>query len=333
MKLRFAASLVPCLLLRPGPAFADDSSGFLILSGASLFLASAALLVLAIPRWIVGFAGRARARQREIRKLRQELEQKTRALAEASAALDAAQSDLVKAAGAAVLGRLISGLIHELSSPLGVIRTGADLSENAITKLESLSDPPPKRITDALLGAHRASLAATERLSAILKSLRNVSRLDRDQVGAVDVHEALEDALTLLAPLLRNGIAVRRKLGEIPRIHCQPAELSQVFLHVLLNAVQAIESSGTITIETSCEGNAISVRVMDDGRGIDSAVLELLFLPPFRRTGTEAKAGMGLFLSHQVVERHGGRMLVKSESGRGTSVTIKLPRDRSPGVA
>jgi signal transduction histidine kinase len=61
--------------------------------------------------------------------------------------------------------------------------------------------------------------------------------------------------------------------------------------------------------------------------------MELLFLPAFRRTGTEAKAGMGLFLSHQIVEKHGGRMLVASESGRGTSVTIKLPRDRSLGVA
>ncbi|HEY7820091.1 MAG TPA: ATP-binding protein, partial [Vicinamibacteria bacterium] len=317
----------------PGPAFADDSSGFLDLAGVSLFLASAALLVLAIPRWIVELAQRTRARQRELRKLGQELEQKTRALDEASAALEAAQRDLVKAEGAAVLGRLVPGLIHELSSPLGVIRTGADLSENAVTKLEMSSDPPPKRITEALLGAHRASLAATERLSAILESLRNVSRLDRDRVEVADVHQGLEDALTLLAPRLHEGIAVRRKLGEIPRILCRPAELNHVFLHVLLNAVQAIESSGTITIETSCEGNVVSVRVTDDGRGIDSAVMELLFLPAFRRTGTEAKAGMGLFLSHQIVEKHGGRMLVASESGRGTSVTIKLPRDRSLGVA
>jgi signal transduction histidine kinase len=77
----------------------------------------------------------------------------------------------------------------------------------------------------------------------------------------------------------------------------------------------------------------ISVRITDDGRGIDPDVMKLLLLPAFRRTGPEGRAGMGLFLSHQIVEKHGGRLLVASEAGRGTSVTIKLPRNGSLGVA
>jgi signal transduction histidine kinase len=303
------------------------------LVSASLFFACLGLAVLAIPVLIARFARRSLARQREIERLREDLEQKTRALDEALAGLEAAESDLVKSERAAVLGRLVSGMIHELSSPLGVLRTGADLSENALLKLEQLSDPPPKRITEALLGAHRSSLAATERLGAILKSLRNFSRPERAQLESADLHEGLEDALTLLAPRLHGGIEVRRKLGDIPRLACRPAELNQVFLHVLSNAVGAIESSGRITVETSCDSDVISVRITDDGRGIDPDVMKLLLLPAFRRAGPEGRAGMGLFLSHQIVENHGGRLLVASETGRGTSVTIKLPRNGSSGVA
>jgi signal transduction histidine kinase len=303
------------------------------LVSASFFFAFAGIAVLSIPLLIVKLARRELARQRELQGLREELEQKTRALDEARAGLEEAESDLVKAQRAAVLGRLVSGLIHELSSPLGVIRTGADLSESALLKLETLSEPPPQRITDSLLGAHRASLAATERLGGILKSLRNFTRFDRAQLETADLHEGLEDALTLLGPRLHGGIEVRRKLGDIPRVVCQPAEVNQVFLHVLLNAAQAIGSSGTITVETACEGDVISVRITDDGRGIDSEVMKVLFLPGFRRAGSDVKAGMGLFLSHRIVEKHGGRLLVASETGRGTSVTIKLPRDGSAGVA
>jgi signal transduction histidine kinase len=73
--------------------------------------------------------------------------------------------------------------------------------------------------------------------------------------------------------------------------------------------------------------------VTDDGRGIGPEVMKLLFVPTFRRTGERVKAGLGLFVSHQIVEKHGGRILVKSETGRGTAVTIKLPRVEPPDIA
>lgn len=293
----------------------------------TFFLGSAVLVALVTSYVLEVYARRDFAQQREIQEEKETIEVKNRALSEALEALEKAQSELVQSERMAALGSLVSGLVHELASPVGVIRAGADLSESALTRLEGSSEPPPRKLTDALLATHRASLQATERISAILKNLRNFSRLDRARFAVVDLHEGLEDALTLLAPELQSGIVVRRKFGEIPKIACQPAELNQAFMHVLQNAVSAIDSTGTVTVETWTEGTVVCVRVSDDGRGIDPEVMKLLFVPTFRRTGTRVKAGMGLFVSHQIVEKHGGRILVTSETGRGTSVTIKLPRD------
>jgi signal transduction histidine kinase len=299
----------------------------------TFFLGSAVLVALMTSYALEVYARRDFAQQREIRKEKETAGVKNRALSEAFEALEKAQSELVQSEKMAALGGLVSGLVHELASPVGVIRAGADLSESALTRIADSSEPPPRKSIEALLDTHRASLLATERISAILKSLRNFSRLDRAPVAAFDLHEGLEDALTLLAPELQKGIAVRRKFGEIPKIPCQPAELNQVFMQVLKNAADAIDASGTITLETWAEGSVVCVRVSDDGRGIDPEVMKLLFVPTFRRTGEPVKAGLGLFVSHQIVEKHGGRILVKSETGRGTAVTIKLPRVEPPGIA
>jgi signal transduction histidine kinase len=293
----------------------------------TFFLGSAVVVALMTSYTLEVYARRDFAQQKEIQEEKDTVEAKNRALSDALEALEKAQDELVQSERMAALGSLVSGLVHELGSPVGVIRAGADLSESALSQLQGSSEPPPRKLTEALLATHRASLQATDRIRAILKSLRNFSRLDRAQFSLFDLHEGLEDALTLLASELQAGIVIRRKFGEIPKIACQPAELNQAFMHVLLNAVQAIESSGTVTVETWTEGNVVCVRVSDDGRGIDPEVMKLLFVPTFRRTGARVKAGLGLFVCHQIVEKYGGRILVASETGRGTSVTIKLPRD------
>ena len=296
----------------------------------TFFLGSAVLVALMTSYTLEVYARRDFTQRREIRKEKETAEVKNRALSEALEALEEAQSELVQSERMVALGSLVSGLVHELASPVGVIRAGADLSESALLRIADSSEPPAKKLTDALLETHRASLLATERISAILKSLRNFSRLDRAPFAAFDLHEGLEDALTLLAPELQKGIAIRRKFGEIPKIPCQPAELNQVFLQVLKNATEAIDSRGTVTVETWAEASVVCVRVSDDGRGIEPEVMKLLFVPTFRRTGERVKAGLGLFVSHRIVEKHGGRILVKSETGRGTAVTIKLPRVEPP---
>jgi signal transduction histidine kinase len=329
----FASHELVAVLVQGMASSGSHSLSFPIFVSNTFFLGSAVLVALVTSYMLEVYARRDFAQQREIREERETTESKNRALSDALEALEKAQGELVQSEKMAALGNLVSGLVHEIASPVGVIRAGADLSENALMRLEGSSEPPPKKLTDALLASHRASLQATERLSAILKSLRNFSRLDRAQFAAFDLHEGLEDALTLLAPELKGGVAIRRKYGEIPKIHCQPAELNQAFMHILQNAVSAIDSVGTITVETWTEENVVSVRVSDDGRGIDPEVMKVLFVPKFKRTGTRVKAGMGLFVSHQIVEKHGGRILVASETGRGTAVTIKLPRFGPTGVA
>jgi signal transduction histidine kinase len=309
------------------PAGGGNSLSIPIFVSNSFFLGSAVLVALMTSYTLEVYARRDFAQRREIQEEKETVEIKNRALSEALEALEKAQSELVQSERMAALGSLVSGLVHELATPVGVIRAGADLSESALSRIEGSSGPPPKKLLESIVAAHRASLQATERISTILKSLRNFSRLDRSQFSPFDLNEGLSDALTLLAPELHRGISVVRKFGGIPKIKCQPAELNQVFMHVLQNAAQAIDASGTVTVETWTEGNFVSVRVSDDGRGIDPETMKLLFVPTFRRKGSRVKAGMGLFVCHRIVERHGGRILVQSETGRGTVVTIELPRE------
>jgi signal transduction histidine kinase len=325
-------TLVAILVQRMASAEADDLSIPVFVCN-TFFLGSAVLVALMTAYTLEVYARRDFAQGKEIQAEKETTEGKNRELREALQALENAQSELVQSEKMAALGSLVSGLVHELASPVGVIRASADLSESAIARLEGSAEPPSRKLTDTLLAAHRASLQATERVSSILKSLRNFSRLDRSDFAVVDLHEGLEDAITLLASEFKSGITVRRRFGEVPKIACRPAELNQAFMHVLQNAVEAVSSPGMVTVETWSERDTVYVSVSDDGPGIDPEVMKVLFVPTFRRTGPRVKAGMGLFVSHQIVSKHGGRIQVASEPGRGTTVTIELPGSAPSGVA
>lgn len=337
-RLHFKATAISCLVLfashelvaifvQKMPAGGGGGLSLPFFISNTFFLGSAVLVALTTSYTLEVYARRDFALRKEIQEEKETIEVKNRALSEALDDLEKAQSELVQSERMAALGSLVSGLVHEIASPIGVIRAGADLSESVLNRIEGSTAPPPKKLVDALLATHRASLEATERISAILKSLRNFSRVDRSRFALFDLHEGLSDAITLLAPELQRGIAVVRKFGEIPKVACHPAELNQAFMHVLKNAAQAIESSGTVTVETWVEADVVAVRVSDNGRGIDPETMKLLFLPAFRREGARVKVGMGLFVSHQIVEKHGGRIRIESETGRGTTVTIELPRE------
>ena len=171
------------------------------------------------------------------------------------------------------------------------------------------------------------TLAASERLSNMVSSLKSFAHLDEATFQDADLHEGLDNTLTLMARELKDRIHVVREYGTIPRVVCHPGDLNQVFMNLLANAAQAIEGKGEITIRTSLKNGCVQVEIADTGVGIPPARMQRLFEPDLTKTGSRVKAGLGLFTSYNIVQRHQGLIKVKSQVGKGTTFTITLPVD------
>lgn len=272
----------------------------------------------------------AEARREETRRLREE----ARELASSYADLRSEQADLVQSTRLATLGSLVAGIAHELDTPLGSLRSSHDTLRRALERLqEILADErvdeseldEVRRIVRAVDGVMDASGLATGRMVDLVGSLRTFGRPDGSERDLVDVREALEETLTLVEHRFGERIRVETAHGDLPTIECYPAELNQAFMNLLLNASQAIEGEGRIEIRTSAADGAVEVEIRDTGRGIPGDHLERIFEPGFSTKGSRVGMGLGLLITRQVVDRHGGDVEVESEVGVGTAFTLRLP--------
>ena len=171
------------------------------------------------------------------------------------------------------------------------------------------------------------SYTASERITQIVKSLRTFARLDEAEYQKANIHEGLDSTLTLIDHEIKDRITVTKNYGDIPEIDCYPNQLNQVFMNVFMNAIQATERDGQITIKTSFEGNMVVVTISDTGCGIQSENISRIFDPGFTTSGVGVGTGLGLPISYTIVQNHRGDIKVDSEVGEGTSITISLPVD------
>ena len=169
------------------------------------------------------------------------------------------------------------------------------------------------------------TMAASERITKIVSSLKAFAHLDEATHQQADLHEGLENTLTLLEHDFKDKIEVVGEYGEIPEVTCNPGEINQVFMNLLQNAAEAIRDKGTIVIRTFEEDGYVHVRVIDTGSGISPSRRERLFDPVFAKKGSRMKAGLGLFTSANIVQKHNGRIEVESEAGKGSAFTVILP--------
>jgi signal transduction histidine kinase len=270
-------------------------------------------------------------RQRLLRENRYYVSELQRTLAE----LKESQAARGQAEKMASLGRLVAGVAHEINNPLGVLQSGVGTLELAAKKISDwCKDQPPettvrvKELADVLAITATQSRAAAGRIHAVVTNLRQFAQLDRADVRRVDVREGLDSTLRLLEHELSRHAEVVKDYGEVPEIDCQPRELNQVFMNLLLNARDALEQTarrGQIRVKAWSEGDEVKIEISDTGGGIPPENLDRIFDPGFTTKGVRVGTGLGLPICHQIVRAHHGRIDVKSEPGAGTAFTVSLP--------
>jgi PAS domain S-box-containing protein len=276
--------------------------------------------------------GRDVTQRKQAEKLRREM---VRKLEQTNQELKTTQTQLVQSEKMAALGMLVAGIAHEINTPVGAIHSMhntlalsvAKLKERLITLPELADDKRLKRVLATMENATTVIGSGTSRVTSIVRRLRSFARLDEAELKRVDLHEGIEDTLTIIHHEIKHRLTIAREFGEIPTIACYPGQLNQVFLNLLINANQAIEGSGTITITTSCDEHHVKIAISDDGQGMPPDVVRQVFDPGFTTKGVGVGTGLGLSICYQIIRDHRGTIEVDSKEGQGSTFTVVLPRD------
>jgi two-component system NtrC family sensor kinase len=215
----------------------------------------------------------------------------------------------------AAIGQLAAGIAHELNTPLASIAGYAE-------ELEEISRGNGEKIA-TYTGVIRSQ---TERCKAITQSLLDFARTSEFRMEPVDVNALLREAIEYLRFKKRAARpGIETDLQPVPPVRADPRQLLQVFLSILVNAADAIEGGGTITVRTRA-GRGVEVSIADTGCGIPEENLKRVFEPFFTTKGPGAGTGLGLSLSYGIVKQLGGTVDLRSKVGEGTEVTVTLPQ-------
>jgi signal transduction histidine kinase len=228
------------------------------------------------------------------------------------------QDQLIHADRLATIGQLAAGVAHELNEPLGSILGFAQLVEKSSDLPEQAAKDMKKIIS--------ASLYARE----VIKKLMVFARQMPPRIVEVDLNRAIDDGLYFLeARCLKAGITVQRDLApDLPMIDADLAQLSQVFVNLVVNAVQAMPEGGVLTIATRHDDSSVTLIVQDTGIGMSKSVLDKIFLPFFTTKDVDEGTGLGLAVVHGIVSAHRGSIEIDSRPGQGSTFRVRLPVNR-----
>ncbi|PIV06215.1 MAG: hypothetical protein COS57_04730 [Syntrophobacterales bacterium CG03_land_8_20_14_0_80_58_14] len=258
------------------------------------------------------------------RDLERKVEKRTAALREVLAERERTQQQLIRSESLAAIGQLVAGTAHELNNPIAGAMSLVETSVETIAGWEMQAD---KR--DEILDDLRFSIGELRRSAAIIRSLLDLSRQTQTYVEAVDMNRAVDDALRVLHNQYKNLPVEIVKAYEdaLPAVEGNFANLGQVLINIIRNALQALpEGKGRITLTTrQPSADMVAVECRDTGIGIPAASLKDIFKPFYTTKAVGQGTGLGLYLSHEIIRRHGGQIRVVSAEGKGTVVTVELP--------
>ena len=266
--------------------------------------------------------------EREVRRRTEVLEQRNAELHDALEKLRRAQNDLIRSEKLASMGRLVAGIAHEINNPVNaVINTLAPLEEAIKTMAAERDGDAAARGAGEAQEMLRVVQRGAARTKAIVQALHNYSRGDEQRPRELVVARSVDDTLDLLRHRLRN-VRVEKEIDPELRLNGFPGQIDQVFMNLISNAAQALgtrDSGGTIRIAARKQAEDVEITVADDGPGIPADVIPKIFDPFFTTKDVGEGSGLGLSIVHGIVDRHGGRIMVESQVGTGTTFRIVLP--------
>ena len=295
--------------------------------------------------------------------LEHRVQERTRELSEALKHLKESESQLIQSEKMSSLGQMVAGVVHEINTPLAYVKNSlgtvsdrlsdldsaivscekllallqagnqanpAELSKQFAVATAQINQIKQQNVMEELSTLVQDGIYGTGQMAEIVANLKDFSRLDRSKVSSFNVSEGLNSTLMLAKHLLKS-VTVNKQFGDVPAIVCSPSQINQVFLNLINNAAQAVETGkGTITIATRRDGEGIAVEIADNGSGIPPEVLPKIFDPFFTTKDIGKGTGLGLSISFKIVQQHGGRITVDSHVGTGTKFIIWLPLNPPP---
>ncbi|MBU0968355.1 MAG: PAS domain-containing protein [Proteobacteria bacterium] len=269
--------------------------------------------------------------------------------------LHEAQSRILQQEKMASVGQLAAGVAHEINNPIGFIISNLNTlkkytarlidfqhnQDEALGKFAGLAPETGRYIlteldhkrkslkidlmTDDIEPLIQESLEGGDHVKRIVQNLKSFARVDDQEDKMANINEGLESTLNIIWNELKYKATITKVYGDIPLILCNPGQLNQVFMNLLVNAAQAIEKHGKINLETRREGESVLVVISDTGGGIPQQTQGRIFEPFFTTKEVGKGTGLGLSICYDIVKKHGGEIQVESRVGQGSRFTIRLP--------
>jgi PAS domain S-box-containing protein len=264
--------------------------------------------------------------------------------------LEEAHSQLIQSEKMASLGQLAAGVAHELNNPIGFVYSNMGTLESYLNDIFVINaayeeaektvgtscseldhvrkikkDKDYDYIKQDIFLLMAQSKDGLVRMRKIVQDLKDFSHVGEEGWKWVDLHNGLDSTLNIVWNELKYKCQVIKEYGTLPQVYCMASQINQVFMNMLVNAAQAIETKGVITIRTGSEKDRVWVEIEDTGKGIPAEDLHRIFDPFFTTKQVGVGTGLGLSLSYGIIQKHHGRIDVQSEVGKGTTMRIWIP--------
>lgn len=336
------------ILINTKPSFYEEHTT-LVRTLATLF--SGGILTIIVLSYAISRQKIAeRALREHERQLEQRVDERTEELSTTLEQLKQTQTQLIQTEKMSSLGQLVGGVAHELNNPLNFFSGNLDCLENYVQDLLALLKPKPALsiaigsksprpqdddieldfIQHDIPKVLKSLREGASRIQKIVSSLQAFSRSDEQGSKLTDINHSIESTLDVLKLQISEGIDVQTDYGNIPQIICNPGEINQVFLSIIVNAIEAMQAEGSpikqVSICTAVHSDdEIRIIIQNTGPGIPDAIQAKVFDPFFTTKPIGQGTGLGLAIAYQTVQKHHGTIQIHSEGKTGTTVTIDLP--------
>ncbi|MBI1910778.1 MAG: PAS domain S-box protein [Deltaproteobacteria bacterium] len=265
------------------------------------------------------------------------------------------QAQLLQSEKLASIGQLAAGVAHEINNPVGFVSSNLNTLSGYTKSLSDILlmyDRMTEAVREERLEEAKTILDEIEkfkvesdiefavndisnivfesrdgldRIKSIVRGLKDFSHTAEEDMSASDINQSINNAVKLSWHEIKYTAELEKDLAELPAVICKPQQLTQVFLNIIVNAVQAMPEKGNIWIKTRLENNYAVIEIKDNGTGMPDAVIKRIFDPFFTTKPVGKGTGLGLSIAYGIIKEHKGTITVKSKPGEGTTFIIKLP--------